>query len=243
VTDTLVLPQSALIDVPVSSRAAIADVTPARASRLDVLGAGGAGELTPARAAGLGVPADVANPAGSLHAKLATLLTRLLAMPLVITSTGVHSLGPMIATNLPASPTLASWMGVGRACYIPFRVEETITVTRMVLEIGVVSGFISMGIYDSALNQLVTTGAIACPAAGLNVVTIPLVTLSPGRYYMAMSADNVTMTLRALAGVAGQGLWGFFYQNIHPLPVIATPGASANVIIPVIGVSLTAAIV
>ncbi len=215
---------------PAGSALSTATWTGARAAFLDrmaLIAAGGAGELTAARAVLLDV-----------------LSTRIPTMPLVISSIGEYALGPNIAANGNATaPTLAAWMGGGRAGYIPFRVEEKITVAMMVLEVGTQLGNISMGIYNAALALLVTTGAIACPAPGFNVVAIAPTVLNPGRYYMAMSGNNGGMTVRALAGQTGQGLWGYFYENVHPLPANATPGASASVIIPVIGVSLTAAIV
>ncbi len=190
----------------------------------------------------VGRKADAASATGSVNAKLGAWHA---VMPQVISSIGPFALGVEISAEGNGTyPTLVAWMGAGRACYIPFRVVETITVTRMVLEVGVASGNISMGIYDSALARLVTTGAIACPAAGFNVVAIPSLTLNPGRYYMAMSGDNTTMTIRAFAGgFPGQGLWGFCYENIHPLPAAATPGASASVMFPSLGVSQTGSIV
>ncbi len=222
------------MDVQILSNTATLEgrLTAARASLLDRLDAVAAaladGDLSVARVGYLDV-----------------LTTRIPTMPLVISSIGRLALGPNIAANGNATaPTLAAWMGAGRACYIPFEVEEAITVTRMVLEVGVAGGNISMGIYNAALARISTSGDIACPAAGFNVVAIAEIALTPGRYYMAISGNNAAaFTLRALGSQVGQGLWGFFYENIHPLPAAATPGASANVIIPVIGVSQTASIV
>jgi len=110
---------------------------------------------------------------------------------------------------------------------IPGWVGATMTVTKILIRITTQSGNISAGVYNNAGTRLATTGAIACPGAAtwqqLTLLTTP--TLTPGKYFLALSVDNIT------AGIGGsQGLLLPFtglYAGQQPLPAALTVPTAA----------------
>lgn len=127
-------------------------------------------------------------------------------------------------------------VGVGTANQaIYMRVREGGTISKVGLSVAASSGNISVAAYRNSGagaaavpgTQLATSGAVACPTTGYQEIALgSTVTLYPGDW-LAISADNVTFTVRsALAGAtdSNQGKGRQYRQaTAHPLP--ATPAS------------------
>jgi len=103
------------------------------------------------------------------------------------------------------------------AHYLPVTVPFEITVNRIKIRIGTSSGNIDVGIYDRDGNRVVSTGSIACPAAGYATITIASTVLNPGIYYFAISCDNNTATFYRVDISCGSR-HSFWQGNAFPLP-------------------------
>lgn len=117
------------------------------------------------------------------------------------------------------------------ANYVPATLTGPATITGIRLRIGTSSGTICVGLYSESGTRLATSGSVSCPASGLQIVsfTTPYVAL-PGRYWLAVSVSNNTVTLsRPGASSSTTGpLTARTQANAHPLPDPATFGADAN---------------
>ena len=155
----------------------------------------------------------------------------------------VHSIGTQMGTTAPAS---AVWSTANRAIMIPFRLFKPATAYKMgIMNGGVVSGNIDMGIYDVAGTRLRSTGATA--QAGVDVLqevafSSP-VKLGAGLFYMALAIDNnVAQVLRrSHNNDICQGMGIVQMASAFPLPALATFAAPTGAYVPMIGVKFVSA--
>lgn len=128
--------------------------------------------------------------------------------------------------------TARVWDSANRAYF--WRVLSGMTITKIGVRVGVQSGNISLAVYRNSGSgrssapgtQLVTTGAIACPASGEALVSLgSSVSLQPGDWF-GMSCDNntasffgtgvgITLSTALYSGMGG------YQSSAHPCP--ATP--------------------
>lgn len=96
---------------------------------------------------------------------------------------------------------------------LAFQVKNKITVSRAIIEIGVSSGSVSLGIYTASANTatlIATTGSISAPSQSSSAILnlTSSVTLYPGNlYYQAWAQSNANLTLR-MAAANGQIYFG-----------------------------------
>lgn len=118
-------------------------------------------------------------------------------------------------------------------------VERTISINRVFCHIAVASGNIDVGIYDddgtsgAPLTRLVSSGAVACPAAGPAAVAVADTVLTPGRYYAAISFNNSTAQFRygdCQDGSPAITVPRYDTASSHPLPatISGTPTPSSS---------------
>lgn len=122
------------------------------------------------------------------------------------------------------------------AVFRPVIVPATLTLTGIGYTCNASSGNLSVGVYDEAFNRLATSGAVAAPGTGRrNVSFTSSVVLTPGRYWIAISQDNNTMTYSTFTTVVLPG--GARRQaSAHPLPSTASPGSETGTQTNIIGI-------
>ncbi len=132
-----------------------------------------------------------------------------------------YDAAPAVTTFGSANPS-ASW--------IPIRpVQVPLTITALLVRIGVQSGNIDWGIYSfdgTTMTPVYRKGSTACPAAATKVsLSVGSVTLQPGvRYFFAFAADNNVMTISQTSGptVTPVVVYGYNHYssatNAFPLP-------------------------
>lgn len=121
-------------------------------------------------------------------------------MPLVVSSLSRNCIGSELAAvgASPSSNTL--WGTPNLAILIPLIVTEAFAVTRGWIFIGTAAaGNWDVGVYDTSFALLGHTGSIA--EAGSQVIQDAAlsVTLSPGRYWLALSADAANFSFGGMA--------------------------------------------
>lgn len=85
-----------------------------------------------------------------------------------------------------------------RAIYQPCTIFADCTVLGVMVSIGTSSGNICVGLYDSSLARVATSGSVASPGTGQQKIAFTGGYVAvPGRYYLAISADNNTVTFSA----------------------------------------------
>lgn len=147
--------------------------------------------------------------------------------------------GPPMTIDPRTSGTTLSALGAANRAMVG-RVTSGGTITGITVEVGVASGNISVAVYRNSGSgaaarpgaRVATSGAVACPAAG--VQTVPLggaVTVQPGDWF-ALSADNVTATFRRLLSGAGGAYLSLYGQvdAAHPTPASVTLAAAATTV-------------
>lgn len=159
-----------------------------------------------------------------------------------------ESLGEELAALAAAAPTGAAYPTANKGIFIPFAINETIIVTGMWWYQGAAAtDNIDLGIYSQLGAKLGSTGATA--AGTVSVINqAPLanqaLTLTPGRYYMAVSCAGTTIALfRSLSGsIETQRTLGIMQMlAAHPLPSAATLVKVATTdYIPIIGLTTQA---
>ena len=119
----------------------------------------------------------------------------------------------------------ATWPTANKAWYMPFYLNEGLTVYQMGVWVATSSGNVDVGIYDEFGTRLVSLGSTACPSAGPALLDISNTALVPGTYYAALAVDNTTASLRRLnTPAAGVGrTFGVQVQtSAFALPATAT---------------------
>lgn len=108
-----------------------------------------------------------------------------------------------------------------RAIIEPASLLAAATITGIRIRIGTSSGNICVGLYDSTLALVATSGSVASPGNGLRSIsfTAPYVATA-GRYYIGFSADNNTAQISRVNGGTGleHVITAHFMATAHPLP-------------------------
>lgn len=136
------------------------------------------------------------------------------------------------ASGLPAmAGNTVAWNTANRAQYI--RLISGGLLSKVTLRVGTASGNICIavfrnngqkGINAAPATRLATTGAIACPAAGIQTVNLDSSVRVRKGDWIGFSADNTVASVYAYAS-AGASLpiegQAYYQDTAHPLP--ATP--------------------
>lgn len=130
-----------------------------------------------------------------------------------------------------APVTVRSVGTANRATYAPCTIPAACTVTGVRIDVLTQSGNISVGLYDESGSRVATSGAVACPAAGVQSVSFTgTYSAAAARYYIGFSCDNTTATFAYVEQVAN-GLaspaTSKFQASAHPLPTTASFGVGA----------------
>jgi hypothetical protein len=143
-------------------------------------------------------------------------------------------------------PVSAAWPVANTAILVPFTVTTPVTFAEIFFQAGTSPGTANfdLGVYRDDFTRIASLGATASvnttdailPVGG-GAFAAP-VTLGRGRYYIAMSAAAISITVRS--NTPGNSLTRAFgcisMATAHPLPATVTP-AQASTVIPVIGLT------
>lgn len=148
-------------------------------------------------------------------------------------------LGPRLqAIGAAATPTSQAWPANNDAYAIPFLVSSPVTFIRIFFQAGTSPGTANfdLGIYTDTFGLLRSLGATA--SANTTDAVLPVgggsfttpITLTRGRYFVAMSAAATSITVRGAATglTANQVLRtvGMFKMaSAHPLPSTFVPAS------------------
>jgi hypothetical protein len=112
-----------------------------------------------------------------------------------------------------------AWPTTNKAFYHPFSIPNAFLTDKVGLIVAVASGNLDAGIYTEDGRLIVSSGAVAVPAAGARNIAIPQVLLKPGRYWLAMSVSNTTAQFVR----TGSTLSLHYKEELsaHPLPSVA----------------------
>lgn len=84
-----------------------------------------------------------------------------------------------------------AWPSANLAIFVPIRVASPCTVYKLAIGAGTTAaGNFDVGLYDSAGNKLVSSGATAKGASVEHILDVTDTRIGPGLYYLAMSADG-----------------------------------------------------
>lgn len=97
------------------------------------------------------------------------------------------------STNCLSSASAAAYPTADLAIYMPVVINGPILVRKLAVPISSASGNVDVGLYGIAGDRIVSTGTVAA-AAGL-VVDVADTLVSGGQYYVAVVADNTTVTI------------------------------------------------
>lgn len=167
-----------------------------------------------------------------------SLLGATVITPTVITPWSYRSLGIDLAALGIGAPASAAWPTANQAMYVPFTIDETVTVKKMFWKNGAtVSGNVDIGIYNEAGTRKVNMGSTAqATINATQIVDIADTSLAAGRYYMALVADNTTATFASVT--ATQRLGYLTQTTAFALPATATFATPATAVIPYFGLTL-----
>lgn len=159
--------------------------------------------------------------------------------PFILSTLTPQSLGQALNAMGLALGNVAAWPVSNKAYFIPHSVSEIITIRKMFIINGTVSGNVDVGIYDRNGVRLVSIGSTA--QAGASVIQefdITDTILLPGLYYLAAAMDNTTGQVDSIGATLSiarsQGVAEM--TTAFPLPATATFAAvSGTTRIPFIG--------
>ena len=97
-----------------------------------------------------------------------------------------------LTIDMLVSSSTATYPTADLAIYVPVRVKTRVVVRKMLAAIATASGNVDIGIYNAGGTRLVSTSTTA--AAAPLVVDVTDTTLGPGLHYLAVVADNTTIT-------------------------------------------------
>lgn len=120
----------------------------------------------------------------------------------VIYSRGQEAGGRERVAQSGATPASVVWPANQEAIFIPFHLGDTATFTRGYIYNGATAaGNWDIGIYDEGGTRLASSGAVAMSGtSAIQVIAFTAaVTLTPGRYYMALMNTLATATVFASA--------------------------------------------
>lgn len=103
----------------------------------------------------------------------------------------VYSTQSALGAWAGANPASVAWPATNLAIFVPMRVVGPCTVYKMAMGAGATgAGNFDIGIYDSAGNRILHTGATAKGASTEQIIDVTDTPIGPGLYYLAMSADG-----------------------------------------------------
>jgi hypothetical protein len=157
------------------------------------------------------------------------------------------------AGGLGSIPASTAWPTANQAFLIPFVLSGPATIVKLFFQAGTTPGTTNydLGIYDEGFHLLGSLGATAAvsttdailPVGGGTLAT-PL-SLTRGRFYLAMSSASAALTVRAIAP-GNQVPRAFGLQTMataHPLPATVTPASMGTTnFIPQLGMSVSSTI-
>jgi len=148
------------------------------------------------------------------------------------------SAGALAALGVAITPS-ATWPAASRAIFQPFTLLERVVVRNLFIANGVAAaGNFDLGIYDSLLERIVSTGATAqAGTSSLQFVNIVSTPLEPGEYFWAAAFDGALATVAQFTQAAAsiQLLSAGFLAGSYPLPVRITGVFSGGAVLPVQG--------
>jgi len=98
--------------------------------------------------------------------------------------------------GITATPNSAQTTVANTAYTLAITVPVACTITKVAVYIGVSSGNIDVGIYNSSGTRLGSSGSVASPGVGSQLISLSSsVALTPGFYYLAVAANNATISL------------------------------------------------
>lgn len=130
--------------------------------------------------------------------------------------------------GITATPNSAQTTVANTAYTLAITVPVACTITKVAVYIGVSSGNIDVGIYNSSGTRLGSSGSVASPGTGSRLISLSSsVDLTPGFYYLAVAANNATISLGRYStdNLLGSGA----VATSFPLPsTITTPIAVSS---------------
>lgn len=123
-----------------------------------------------------------------------------------------------------------------RATYVPCWIPVAVTLTGIRLRVGTQSGNICVGLYNSAGSRVATSGAVSCPATGVQAVNFTgNYAATAGTYYLALSCDNTTATFSTTGSGVGMPASCRYQETAHPLPSTATFAGDTSLTLNLVG--------
>jgi hypothetical protein len=140
--------------------------------------------------------------------------------------------------------TISAWSAANDAVVYPITVHRPTTFVKAWHMGNSASGNYRVGLYDSGLNLLVSSAAIANSAA-LHEDNITDTDVMPGRYFVATACDNATTgSFVVSAGALRWRILGcFLMASAYPLPSTLTPAAYTPTWVPMAGFSTKTVVV
>jgi len=119
----------------------------------------------------------------------------------------------------------ANAVGTNVSKYFSLLFPHKTRVNRIIIKVVASAGNIDVGIYNSALSRLASTGSVACPAVGYAVLDIAEVVLDAGWYIAAIASSNVAATFSSvpIGGISTVGYQEMGSEAVFPLPAVAAP--------------------
>ena len=142
-----------------------------------------------------------------------------------------HSGGTQVSTSVVGA--------ANRAVIVPVTILATTEITSLRIRVASGStGTVSVGIYDSSLARVATSGSVACPANVLATIALTAnYTASPGRYYFGLSASSNTPQFSVTGAAATAGpMHSFFMDTAHPLPNPFVSAGASPVVPAIVGI-------
>lgn len=139
-----------------------------------------------------------------------------------------------------ATPAAQLWPLANLAIYVPIYINETVTIYEVGTGAGATAGGnYDIGLYDMAGTKIQSTGTTARTASAWNVVNWTDLTVGPGWFYAAMSANGVESYSGIIpaAGLA-QAAGIYEQQTAFTLPATATFVRTTRPFVPVITFSV-----
>jgi hypothetical protein len=160
----------------------------------------------------------------------------------MITPLSPQAIGLQLAAVASAPPGNSGWPAANLAVYVPFTLDEQITVVKLFWSNGAaVAGNVDAGIYDEAGARLVSSGStVAAGTSTIQEVDVTDTRVAPGRYYLALAASSTGQQFQRTQAGSTTLLraFGLANQVAFPLPSSATFAACGYDYIPMLGVSL-----
>ena len=146
-------------------------------------------------------------------------------------------------TGLSLSPASRAWPAANRAIFVPIRVPARCVAYKLAVGAGATAaGNFDVGLYDSALTRLVSSGATAKGSSVEHILDIAATPLSPGAlYYLALAADGANNYITWLPPNLGLSrmLGVLQMATAYPLPATAALAALTAADIPSIAAYLS----